>query len=224
MAGRLNRANLILELGSLHFGRGRAGVHQARMTPFSTNCKRRRGMPSPSNGEPDCRGCATSSQMLMFSPKSLVPTRFMRKDRWSRMARPPKSQNMKPAISRTAAGSRMTVCLPAGISRGAADFAAFPAAISASPTASRLSTFGRVGLLPSRGIACQHGNGDLGRGLGMPSGKAARVENRFHGFRGRKNACGGEFMLLCDADDPLHGVGAPLGGNGRGLVEMTPRS
>ena len=58
----------------------------------------------------------------------------------------------------------------------------------------------------------------------MPSGEATRVENRFHGFRCRKNACGCELVLLCDTDDPLHGVGAPLGGNGRGLVKMTPRS
>src|SRR3984893_5140431 len=47
------------------------------------------------------------------------------------MDRPPKSQNMKPDISRTAAGSRMTLYLPAGISRGRADSIALRAEISA---------------------------------------------------------------------------------------------
>ncbi len=37
--------------------------------------------PSPSNGDPDCSGCATSSQISMFSPNSFLPTRSFKKDR-----------------------------------------------------------------------------------------------------------------------------------------------
>src|SRR5437016_13475971 len=49
---------------------------------------------------------------------------------------------MKPTMSSTAAGSRMTVYLPAGISRGLADSRAFLAAVSARANGSRSATFG----------------------------------------------------------------------------------
>src|SRR5437667_4085497 len=57
---------------------------------------------------------------------------------------PEKSQNMKPAISSTAAGSKMTVYLPAGISRGWAVPAALTAAISANAKPSKSATFGEL--------------------------------------------------------------------------------
>ena len=112
------------------------------MTPLSTSCTRFRRMPSPSNGAPDCRGCATSSQMFTFSPNNCVPIRLFKNDRSSRIACPPKSQNMKPTMSRTAAGSRITVYFPAGISRGRPESSAFCAAVSANASASRLRTSG----------------------------------------------------------------------------------
>src|SRR5205823_2730347 len=86
----------------------------------------------------------TSSHTVMFGPKTLLPTRLLRKERWSRMAIPPKSQNMKPTRSSTAAGSRMTVYLPAGSSRGLADCSAFLAAVSASATGFRLRMSGEL--------------------------------------------------------------------------------
>src|SRR6266851_6743409 len=58
------------------------------------------------------------------------------------MASPPKSKKANPTMSSTADGSRITVYLPAAISRGAADFAAFEAAICASAVASSFATSG----------------------------------------------------------------------------------
>ena len=49
---------------------------------------------------------------------------------------------MKPTMSRTAAGSRITVYFPGAISRGWADSTAFCAAVSASRAGSRLRTSG----------------------------------------------------------------------------------
>src|SRR5271168_738179 len=49
---------------------------------------------------------------------------------------------MNPTISNTAAGSRITVYFPAGISRGPADRRAFSAAISARLTAFNCATSG----------------------------------------------------------------------------------
>ena len=46
----------------------------------------RRGTPSPSNGRRDCSGWRTSSWMVMLSPKSLSPSRSVRKLRPSSMA------------------------------------------------------------------------------------------------------------------------------------------
>ena len=60
------------------------------------------------------------------------------------MDSPPKSKNMKPTMSSTAAGSRMTVYFPAGISRGLADSNALRAAVSARATASRFATLGEL--------------------------------------------------------------------------------
>src|SRR5690242_9392715 len=51
---------------------------------------------------------------------------------------------MKPTMSSTAAGSRITVYFPAGISRGLADWSALRAAVSASIDASRLATLGEL--------------------------------------------------------------------------------
>src|SRR5437763_1826694 len=51
---------------------------------------------------------------------------------------------MNPVISSTAAGSRMTVYLPAAISRGVADSTAFFAAISARAWGFKLATFGEL--------------------------------------------------------------------------------
>src|ERR1700723_1871504 len=62
--------------------------------------------------------------------------RSLRNDRCSSNADPPKSQNMNPTASSTAAGSRITVYLPGGKSCGFTESMAFCAAISASLTAS----------------------------------------------------------------------------------------
>ena len=51
---------------------------------------------------------------------------------------------MKPTMSSTAAGSRITVYFPAGISRGAADSRALRAATSPRVTASRCATLGEL--------------------------------------------------------------------------------
>ena len=51
---------------------------------------------------------------------------------------------MKPTMSSTAAGSRITVHFPAGISAGRAESIAFFAAISARPSGSRLATSGEL--------------------------------------------------------------------------------
>src|SRR5437870_10469923 len=51
---------------------------------------------------------------------------------------------MKPTMSSTAAGSRITVYLPAGISLGCADSSPFFAAVSASAWALRLATSGEL--------------------------------------------------------------------------------
>src|SRR2546429_1071770 len=51
---------------------------------------------------------------------------------------------MKPTMSSTAAGSRITVYLPAGISLGCADSSLFFAAVSASAWALRLATSGEL--------------------------------------------------------------------------------
>src|SRR6266550_845279 len=82
--------------------------------------------------------------MLMFSPNRRVPIRLLRNERSSRIDWPPKSQNMKPTMSSTAAGSRITVCFPAGSSCGAADSMALRAAISASSSGSRFRTSGEL--------------------------------------------------------------------------------
>src|SRR5438874_2491001 len=58
--------------------------------------------------------------------------RLFRKERCSSRAVPPKSKNMKPSRSRTAAGSRTTVYFPGGNSLGWAECKAFSAATSAS--------------------------------------------------------------------------------------------
>ena len=64
-------------------------------------------------------------------------------------------------MSSTAAGSRITVYFPAGISAGCAESIAFSAAISASAQRIEIGHIGRVGLLPSRGIRAQHGDGNF---------------------------------------------------------------
>ena len=101
-------------------------------------------MPSPSKGAPACKGWETSSQILMFEPNSCVPMRLFRNERSSRMAWPPKSQNMKPTMSSTAAGSRMTVYFPASRSMGFLESRAFCAAISARRAGSSCRTSGEL--------------------------------------------------------------------------------
>ena len=68
--------------------------------------------------------------------------RSFRNDLCSSSAEPPKSQNMNPTMSSTAAGSRMTVYFPGGKSRGSFDSIAFMAATSAMRTGSRRALSG----------------------------------------------------------------------------------
>src|ERR1700733_6475212 len=60
------------------------------------------------------------------------------------MASPPKSKNMNPTMSSTAAGSRITVYFPAGISLGPPDVGSVPAATPPRHAGSSNSTFGEL--------------------------------------------------------------------------------
>ena len=130
---------------------------------------------------------------------------------------------MKPTMSSTAAGSRITVYFPAGISRGMRRVDRFLRRDLGQRQRIEIRHVGRIRLLPSGRIGRQHGDGNFGRRLRVPVAQAARVENSFDRFRAGKNAGGRELVFFRHVDNLLDALSPKLGSDRRSLFEVTGR-
>ena len=126
-------------------------------------------------------------------------------------------------MSSTAAGSRITVYFPAGISRGRAESTAFCAAISASAQRIEIRHIRRIRLLPAGRIRRQHGDRNFRRGLRVPVAQSARIEDPFNRFRAGKNSRGRELVLLRHSNNLLDALGAQFGSNRGSRIKMPRR-
>ena len=108
---------------------------------------------------------------------------------------------MNPTMSSTAAGSRITVYFPAGISCGCAESTAFCAAVSASASGSRFPTSGEFAFChPDESLASMVIETSARR-LRVPAAQPPRIEDSFQRFRTGKNSGGRELVPVRHADN-----------------------
>ena len=99
-------------------------------------------MPSPSKGAPDCSGVRDVVGDIDVRAEELRADAVVEEGTLVEDRLAAEVPNMKPTMSSTAAGSRITVYLPAGTARGSAESSALRPAMSAIGSGSRLVMLG----------------------------------------------------------------------------------
>ncbi len=126
-------------------------------------------------------------------------------------------------MSSTAAGSRITVYFPAGISRGTRGIDGLLRGCLGQSQGIEIRHIRRIRLLPPRGIGRQHGDRNFRRSLRMPAAQPARIEDSFKRFSAGVDARSRELVPVCHADDLPDALSAQLGSDRRSLFEVPGR-